>query len=133
MLAGEAGVSQNKADKFKSGQYRVTDEGLEHAEAVADVVRFCGDLGLRAADSIFVQSVSRCMFVEEFSPDIFKRRVETNQAMMRPCRSVAEQTELFEHVYNKAAHASTRLPLAFLTRQAMIGRNAVSGGRKAKR
>lgn len=125
MLAGESGGSHNKTEDFKNGTFKVTKEGLKHAEQVASVVMFCGDVGIKSRDVIFVQALSRCMFVPQFSAETFKKRCEVNAAMFHPCRSVAEQTELFESVYNRAALAANRLPLAFLTNQVMATRSAV--------
>lgn len=125
MLAGDSGGSHNKTEDFKHGKFKVTEDGIKHAEKVASVVMHCSDCGIKSHDVIFVQSLSRCMFVPQFSVETFKRRAETNVSMFKPCRSVVEQTDLFESVYNRSALAANRLPLAFLANQAMANRNAV--------
>jgi hypothetical protein len=123
MLGGESAGSCNKIRVFKSGAFKVTSEGLKHAESVGEVVRFCSDIGIRSHDFIFVQTLSRCLFVPQFSVEVFKRRAEANKSMFKPCRSIAEQTDLFEAIYNRAATAVNRLPLTFLANQAMISRS----------
>ena len=126
MLSGESAGSGNKLSSFKDGTYFVTDVGYDHAEAVADIVKFCFDHGVRSRDAIFLQSISRCLFVGEFSVEIFKRRVAAYASMLKPCRSVVEQTEIFESVYNRGASASSRLPLSFLANKVMNARSAVT-------
>jgi hypothetical protein len=124
MLGGECASSGNLLEKFKLGKFSVSGE--EHAEQVADVVVFCHEKGIKSRDTIFIQSLSRCMFVEEFSPEIFKVRAASNISMFKPCRSIVEQTSIFEAVYNMKARAENKVPLAFLTSKAMSARNAVS-------
>lgn len=130
MLAGESGGSHNKTEEFKHGTFKVTEDGIKHAEQVAAIVLHCSDCGIRAHDVIFVQAISRCLFVKEFSAETFKKRAEANLSMFKPCRSVAEQTELFESIYNRNATVANRLPLAFLTNQAMNSRNAITKRRE---
>jgi hypothetical protein len=124
MFSGETASSNNKTDAFKNGTFTVTQDGIQHAEEVGEVVSHCGDCGIKSRDSIFVSALSRCLFVKEFSKETFKRRAENNVSMFKPCRSIAEQTELFESVYNRNATIANRLPLAFLTNKVMAGRNA---------
>lgn len=126
MFAGQSASSSNHSNAFKFGTFAATKEGIEHAEAVADVVQFCKERGIKSQDKTFISALSRCLFVKEFSPEIFKRRAEANAAMFRACRSVADQTELFELVYNRNATAANRLPLAFLTNQVMKSRSVAT-------
>lgn len=126
MLSGESGSSHNKTEEFKNGKFAVTGNGLKHAEAVAEIVSHCDDCGIRSRDVTFVSALSRCLFVKEFSRETFKRRAEANVSMFKPCRSVSEQTELFESVYNRNATIANRLPLAFLTNQVMNARSAIN-------
>jgi hypothetical protein len=131
MLSGESASSgNNKGRKFRTGEFVITEDGIKHAEMVADVVAFCGELGIKSLDAIFVQAISRCLFVPQFSVETFKRRCEANVSMFRLCRSVADQTELFEMIYNRQATVANRLPLAFLTNQVMMSRNAVAKHKK---
>jgi hypothetical protein len=122
MLGGESAGSGNQAIKFKHGDFKLAE--WTHAGAVADVVLHCKDLGIKANDSIFVQTLSRCMFVPEFSPEIFKLRAASNVARFKPCRLVAEQIALFEEIYNMKARNENRLPLMFLANKAMTERMA---------
>jgi hypothetical protein len=125
MLSGRTASSRSKVGKFKYGEFVIDEQGAAHAEQVAAIVRFCGDAGIKANDSIFIQAVSRCLCVSQFSAETFKKRCESNVSMIRPCRTLDEQTELFELIYNRNATAANRLPLAFLANQAMATRNAV--------
>lgn len=122
MLTGRTASSRSKVEKFKHGEFTIDEQGAAHAEQVAAIVRFCCDVGIKANDSIFIQTVSRCLFVAHFSAETFKKRCETNVSMFRPCRTLDEQTDLFELVYNRNATAANRLPLAFLANQAMAQR-----------
>jgi hypothetical protein len=121
MLGGEAAGSSNLVAKFKQGKFVVKDE--LHAATVADVVAHCAEHGIKAVDSIFVQSLSRCLFCSEFSPDIFKVRAANNSSLFKPSRSIVEQTAIFETVYNMKARTENKVPLAFLTNRAMAARN----------
>lgn len=125
MLGGECATSNNRMPEFKRGTFRITDEGLKHARLVEDIVLFCHGLGIASKNAYFVQALSRCLFVEQFSPEIFKRRAQANVALFHTCPNVRQQTELFESIYNRQAGTSSRLPLTFLTDQAMSARNAI--------
>lgn len=122
MLSGEAAGSNNKAKAFRAGEFSISDEGRRHAEAVAGIVIFCRDCGINTINAIFVNALSRCLFVKQFLPETFKKRCEANVAMFKKCRSIVEQTELFELVYNRNATTANRVPLAFLANQAMAQR-----------
>ena len=124
MLGGESAGSNNLMSRFKYGEYKLAD--TTHAETVADIVIHCKSIGIKATDSIFVQSISRCLFVPEFSPEIFKLRASSNVAKFKPIRTVAEQTVLFEEIYNMKAHTQNRLPLVFLTNKVMASRSIAS-------
>lgn len=130
MLGGECASSNNLLGKFKLGTFVVTGE--EHAEKVADIVAFCSEIGIKSRDSVFIQSLSRCLFTPEFSPEVFKARASSNVAMFKPCRSISEQMLVFESVYNMKARADNRVPLAFLVSRAMSVRNAINKQKAAK-
>ena len=121
MLGGESAGSSNMLPKFKYGSYRISES--THADDVADIVLFCKELGVKSNDSIFVQSVSRCMYVDEFSPEIFKRRAAANASLLKPCRSVADQMAVLETVYNANARSDNRVPLVFLASKAARSRS----------
>lgn len=122
MLGGESAGSGNQSTKFKHGEFKLAD--WNHADEVADVVLHCKGLGIRSTDSIFVQTISRCMFVPEFSPEVFKLRAASNVVRFKPCRLVIEQIALFEEIYNMKARNENRLPLTFLANKAMAERVA---------
>lgn len=126
MFTGRTASSRSKVEKFKHGEFTIDEWGAAHAEQVAAIVRFCCDVGIKANDSIFIQAVSRCLCVSQFSAETFKKRCESNASMFRPCRTLDEQTDLFESVYNRNATIANRLPLAFLANQAMAQRLAGS-------
>ena len=123
MLGGESAASGNQAIKFKHGDFKLAE--WTHAETVADIVLHCKSLGIKATDYIFVQTLSRCMFVPEFSPEIFKLRAATNVARFKPCRLATDQLALFEEIYNMKSHAQNRVPLMFLANKVMSERKAV--------
>lgn len=131
MLGGEAASSNNLLDKFKLGRFVVTGE--EHAALVADIVAFCFERGIKSRDAVFIQSLSRCLFAPEFNPEVFKSRAASNVAMFKPCRSIAEQTLIFESVYNMKARSDNRMPLAFLVSRAMAARNIINKRKAAQR
>lgn len=131
MFAGQAAGSHNHGDSFKYGSFEIKDE--THANAVGDIVLHCIDHGVKASRSVFVQSVSRCLFVEEFDVATFKARVASNPGMLKPCRSVAEQMKAIEEVYNYRAQAANRVPLVFLANKVMASRGVMGvASRKTK-
>jgi hypothetical protein len=130
MLADQSAGSGNCNVKFKFGEFAVVT--CEHIDLVADIVLHCKALGIKATDAIFVQALSRCVRVKEFSPEVFKTRATANSSMFKPCRSVQEQTVLFENVYNMKSKHENKLPLVFLTNQAMAARNAIAAKKKGQ-
>jgi hypothetical protein len=124
MLGGECASSGNLLNRFKLGKFVITGEA--HAEMVADIVLFCSRKGIRSRDVIFIQSLSRCLFTPEFNAESFKAKAKINVAMFKPCRSVAEQTAIFEAVYNMKTRADNRMPLAFMVSKAMAARSISS-------
>lgn len=123
MLGGESATSGNLIQRFKDGTFVI--RGEEHASQVRDVVLHCGAIGADI-DQKFVAAVSRCLRVPEFSVAIFKTRAANNASMFRKCRTLDEQMQLFEEIYNFKATAKTRLPLCFLADQTMKARSVVS-------
>lgn len=128
ILAGESAGSDNHAARFRYGQYKVASDN--YADQIADLVLFCKEHGIRSSDSIFVQAISRCVVVDEFSPEIFKTRVRYNAASMKPCRTLQEQIAMIESVYNLRTHEHHKIPLTFLIQKKMNER--ALGGKLAK-
>lgn len=123
MFMGQAAGSHNHGDAFKYGSFEIKDE--KHANDVAEIVLHCKEHGVHATRSVFVQAVSRCLFVDEFDKATFKARVASNPGMLKPCRSVSEQMVAFEETYNYRAQAANRVPLVFLANKAMSARGVV--------
>jgi hypothetical protein len=133
MLAGQSASSQsNQSEKIASGTFEIKD--TEHLDAVIDMVEHCKSLGFKANHAHFVRALSRLMFVEEFSPTIFKQRCSANAASLKVCASVDQQTELIESIYNFRAVNGNRVPLAFLAKKTAKERSVEDRhkGRKAK-
>lgn len=131
MMGGESAGSNNRTPEFKRGEFKITEAGREHCLKVGDVVLFCHQLGIPSKNVYFVSALSRCLFVEQFSVEVFKRRAQANVAMFHTCPNVQQQTELFEAVYNRNATTNSRLPLTFLANQAMA-RRLPTGKRKGE-
>lgn len=130
MLGGDTAGSGNHTNAFKAGTYVVKD--VEHAEIVGDITTFCTSAGVSfSSNSYFTQAISKMCRAEEFEPEIFKRRVSANPALMIRQPNVDAYMQLIEDVYNRLAK-SKRLPLKFLADKAVSKRGAVSK-KKAKK
>lgn len=125
ILGGESAQSGNLIKRFKDGLIEI--RGEKHAAEIRDLILYCHRLDI-ATDTIFTKAISRCLFVPEFSADVFKARVLSNTAMVKKCRTLVEQMQQLEDIYNFKATAKNRLPLCFLADQAMKNRCPV--GRK---
>ncbi len=119
ILGGESAGSGNKLQEFKDGRFVV--RGEQHAKDIKSVVMPCRALGI-AINEMFVSSLSRCLRVPEFSIDTFLTRARSNISAFRKCRTLKEQMQLFEDVYNYKAHLENKLALCFLADKAMAAR-----------
>jgi len=125
ILAGESASSGNKLVNFKSGTFKVTEKGREHANDIREVVAACRQVAPQACDATFVRALSRCLFIPEFDKKTFVVRVETNWHMLKPCKNVGMMTEMIENIYNHKANVNNRLPISFLADKVMKERAAV--------
>lgn len=119
ILSGESAGSSNKLQAFKDGRFVV--RGAQHAEDIKKVVMPCKLLGI-PINEMFVSALSRCLRVAEFSSDTFLTRARSNASAFKKCRTLKEQMQLFEDVYNYKAYHQNKLALCFLADKAMAAR-----------
>lgn len=125
LLAGDTATSaSSQTRRFKAGLYVVGD--TDHAEAVAEVVKYCVAMGAACAQKDnFVKAVSRCLRCDKFELGTFLARVEANGgAMMVPQHSVDAYMDLIERIYNFRAPADRKLAVKFEVGLAMQKRRA---------
>lgn len=121
LVAGDTASSNNQNPKIKDGTYKIGDQ--THAMDVAKVVLGCERLGVSfAKNTAFVSAVSAVCRVSEFSIQTYLNRVEKNLAMMinQPTRD--DHIDQIEQIYNYGSK-KTRIPISFLTKEALANRN----------
>ncbi|MBK8191624.1 MAG: hypothetical protein IPK79_14530 [Vampirovibrionales bacterium] len=128
MLAGQTTANGNQNNRFKAGTYKVSDE--KHAYDVAFLAISCAEHGVRFARHFaFVQALSSVCRVDGFDKDIFISRVKAHSGMMTAQVSRDAYLVVIEQVYNYGGR-KTRIPLAFLAKEAANRRNAVKNPKK---
>lgn len=115
ILAGESAGSNNKLLAFKSGKYKLGDQ--THAEKIKDVIILMRDLGIEFANkSLFIQALSKMLWVKKFSVSHFKKKLSTHIGIIEKKPSLESYLIAIEQLYNRGCKA--RLPLAFMATEA---------------
>lgn len=128
ILGGESAGSSNKMQQFKDGAFRIL--GQQHADDIKRIVCHCQSLGINVNQN-FVNALSRCLRVEEFSIETFLTRATSNKNDFRKCRTVDEQMRHFEDIYNYKAQHQNKLALCFLADQVMKKRMCINNKKAA--
>lgn len=114
LLAGESASSNNKYEQFKRGTYRV--KSTYYADKVAELVLFCKNAGISFANqALFVQAISKVVWVPEFDSERFKRKVNKFGSLAEKQQNLSAYLDMLENIYNR--HEQNKLPLRFLTEQ----------------
>jgi hypothetical protein len=123
MLCGySAGSGGGYSLKFKKGQLELGDR--THANTVGGIVKFCRSLDIGfASNPLFVQALSKVAWVEEFDPEVLKKKISAHHEMMKKQASTKDYIDLLEEIYNRKSQNRQRLPLSFLAGEMARKRN----------
>jgi hypothetical protein len=124
MLGGECATSSNKVKEFKQGRFTITPEGEAHAAQMRTIILKLKELGI-SPGHILIMSLSRLLFVKEFSVTTFLERMAANSGELKKFGNVEGQALNLEYIYNRNAK-SHRLNIAFLADEVMNKRKIVS-------
>ena len=121
MLGGQIALSNNKHRQFKTGTYKVTREGIAHAEAVASITKVLKKAGIKwATNNLCVGSLSRIVMAGHTDITQLKGKIATFSASLRNMANVEQFTNMWEETYN--THSRKKVPIAFLTNETMRDR-----------
>lgn len=124
MLVGHSAGSGNYIPEFKNGTYKIKPES-KHAETVKDIILHAKKCGVPFYNNtLFVQAVSKSVWVDEFSPSKFKAKVTTYAGIMEKKANLEQHLTQLEDVYNRQSRE--KIPLAFLATQKAKDRNALN-------
>lgn len=122
MLAGEGAGSHNKVKEFKDGSYKLGD--VTHANIVKNIVLHCKKHGVKWAHHyLFVNALSRMIYVEEFNPSFFMKKAKAFKKNFEKQKDVKGYLELIERIYN--LRNRNKIPLVFLSEIAINNRNPI--------
>jgi hypothetical protein len=111
LLAGNTATS-NYTRAFKDGTFKVSDSPL--AETVAEIVGVCKTVSVVATHTLFVQALARCVFVPEFNPDRFKKKMRSHGSILTRQATVDAYSRLIEEIYNWKAPRREVVALSFM-------------------
>lgn len=108
LLAGETAGSNNKLNQFKAGTYKIGDRF--HADVVGDIIIYLTNIGVKhSTQNLFVQAVSRCCRVSQFSVQQFKRKAKSFKALFERQATLDAYMQMIEEIYNRQSKA--KIPL----------------------
>jgi hypothetical protein len=124
LLRGELASSGNGRDQFKAGAFMVkTRELADRVRKIVAVAKRCKvDC---ATHQHFINALSKMLFVEEFSDDVFIQKIKSHSHMITRKATLAESEQMIEDLYNRQNRS--RVNLAFLARTASAHRQARFG------
>jgi hypothetical protein len=127
MLGGHSAGSGNFQKEFKNGSYHIR-VNQDHAETVKDIVLHAKESGIYFYNhSLFVQAVSKIVWVDDFSVSRFKSKITTFAGLVEKKATLHQYLEHFEDIYNRQSR--NKVPLAFQAIEKAKSRNAVKAGR----
>lgn len=122
MLAGESAGNGNYLKSFKEGTYRLGDPS--HSLKVKEIVLHCVKCEIPwARHTLFVQAISKILWVEEIDISRLKRRISNHHHHMKKCPSKQEYIQMLEGIYNRQCQDKDKIPLAYLAQQQANKRN----------
>ena len=122
LVGGQTDSGGPVAGAMKDGTFRVGDQ--THADKVADIVGYLGDLGVPfVTNSRFVSALSQCLRAPCFKMEVFLRKAKAHLGCFERCRNVEGYMDLIESVYNHGTPRSKKVPLVFEARKACAARS----------
>jgi hypothetical protein len=128
LLAGEASHSNNVADSIRSGRFQVRD--MAYARRVAAILEVLKKHVPWALHSLSIAAISRFARVKGFDDAQMVKKIETHPHLLRRCPTLEMFSDMYEEVYNHMSRS--RIPLAFLAREAMASRQQIGERRREK-
>ena len=126
LLGGEMGCSSNKIKQIKTGSFRVTKSGLEHASEVVAITDALHEKGIPFARHVgFVGALSKAILTPEVDYKRLCHRFATYSHVMTRRSTVKEYLEEIEALYNYTAKGK-RIPLSFLANEAAKKRSVIT-------
>lgn len=122
LLAGECATSGNVGPKLKDGVFSV--KAAPYAARVMRMVEAVRHYVKWAGTSNSLGALSRFTHVPGFDDERFISKVNAHPHLLNAQATVEAYSEMYEEVYNHMSR--TRLPLAFLAREAAASRSACS-------
>lgn len=115
MLAGNSAGTMKHQKVFRSGKIQLGD--VSHANTVSSITKKCAENGISfATNGLFVQALSKCVWVKEFNVDEFKLKTKKYPFLFEKQRSVEDYINMIENVYNR--NRKEKIPLSFLASEA---------------
>jgi len=121
ILGGQQAASGNKIKAVKDGSFRVTS--MDFARKIAAMVDACAPFVKWARKSHFVDALSKCACVPDFSAQQFIDRVNSTPGMLTNCPTADAFLDMIEEIYNHRSRTG-RVALAFAAREIALKRNA---------
>jgi hypothetical protein len=124
LIAGEEAMSKNKAAKFKDGKFKPGNPS--HAMKIKDIVLFMQSKKIDfASNSLFIGALSKALFVQEFDPARFKKKIAAHKAIFEKQPDVNSYLDVIEAVYNR--QSKDKLPISFLAKERAMMRKETFG------
>lgn len=123
LLGGHTAGTGNFQKPFKQGTFRIK-KGCDKAEIIKDIVLHAKRCGVSFYNNtLFVQAVSRVIWVEDFSVFKFKSKIKSFAAIMEKKANLQQYLDLIEDIYNRQSR--DKIPLAFMAAKKAKERNVV--------
>jgi hypothetical protein len=107
LLSNETTGSHNQADSIRNGTFKIKTRNF--ADEVLHIVDSCSPHSPEAKGSVFLSAVSVLVRLNEFNPEVFISRIQTNPRMLVKCATREQMLELIEEIYNFRAREKTNL------------------------
>lgn len=121
ILAGESAGSSNRVNQFKNGGYKIGDQ--THASQIKRVVTTMKALGLPiATTSFFIQALSKCLWVKEFSVQRFINKISTYASLAEKQANLDQYLGLIEKIYNR--QSQNKINISFLAKEEALIRQS---------
>lgn len=128
LLAGEAAHSGNVNDAIRDDKFRIRD--MAYARRVAAILEVLKRHVPWALHSLSIAAISRFARVKDFDDAQMIKKIETHPHLLKRCATLEMFSDMYDELYNHMSRS--RIPLAFLAREAMAKRAAVGERRKEK-
>ncbi|MFA5377574.1 MAG: ParB N-terminal domain-containing protein [Dehalococcoidia bacterium] len=121
MLGGHSAGSGNFQSEFKDGTFKIRKDS-DHAEIVKDIVLHAKKCGIAFfSNTLFVQAISKVVWVDSFCISKFKAKIKLFSGMMEKKANLQQHLDQLEDIYNRQSR--DKVPLAFLAAQKARDRN----------